>query len=134
MHIYVTVFNSPATWAATFHLQGLTQFVLCLCVTKQWYGCQCLEFFACTKLLKHVVVHGGCTDTERESALKDDSKREKKNLPFQGVETLLAALDPTMLNQESYILIPPSHCVMLGQLGYRCFFLKSVTLFASASI
>ena len=52
MHIYVTVFNSPATWAATFHLQGLTQCVLCLCVTKQWYGCQCLEFFCMHKAVK----------------------------------------------------------------------------------
>ena len=42
-------------------------------VSKQWYGCQCLGCLTCTRILMHVIAHGGCTDTVRESALKVDS-------------------------------------------------------------
>ena len=36
----VTVFNSPATWAAIFHLPSQTYLVLYLCVSKRSHGCQ----------------------------------------------------------------------------------------------
>ena len=41
-------------------------------LSKQWYGCQCLRFLT----FADVDAHGGCTDTERESALKADSGRK----------------------------------------------------------
>ena len=37
---YVTVLNSPATWAAALCLQGLTQCVLYFDVSRQQYDCQ----------------------------------------------------------------------------------------------
>ena len=40
---------------------------------QQWYGCQCLGFLTCAQMLMHVIAHGGCTDTIRESALHVDS-------------------------------------------------------------
>ena len=53
-------------------------------VSKQWYGCQCLRFLTCTQMLMHVISHGGCTDTVRESALNTDW--EKNPLPHGGIE------------------------------------------------
>ena len=46
------------------------------CVSKQWYGCQCLGFSTCTQMLMHATAYGGCADTVRESALKADSRRK----------------------------------------------------------
>ena len=50
------------------------------CVSKQWYGCQCLGFLMST----HVTAHRGCMDTVRESALEVRSGRQ------QGVEPVLS--------------------------------------------
>ena len=35
-------------------------------------------FLTCPQMLIHVIVHGGCTDTVRESALETDSGKKKK--------------------------------------------------------
>ena len=43
-------------------------------VSKQWYGCQCLGFLTRAQMLMHAIVHGGCTDTVRQSALEANSK------------------------------------------------------------
>ena len=47
-------------------------------VSKQWHGCQCLGFLTCAQLLMHPIapLHGSCTDTVREFAMKADA-REK---------------------------------------------------------
>ena len=37
-------------------------------------------------MLMHVIAHGGCTDTVRESALEVDSGGEKNPLPHLGLE------------------------------------------------
>ena len=47
---FVTVFNPPATRAATFHLHGMTWCLLYCYVSKKWYGCQCLGFLACAQM------------------------------------------------------------------------------------
>ena len=41
----------------------------------------------CTQILMHVIVHGDCMNTERESAIKVDW--EKNPLPLGGVELTL---------------------------------------------
>ena len=45
-------------------------------VSKQWYGCQCLGLLTCAQMLLHVITHGGCTETVRESALQAVSGRK----------------------------------------------------------
>ena len=45
-------------------------------VSKQWYGCQCLEFLTSTQMLMHATANGGCTNTARESALKVEPGRK----------------------------------------------------------
>ena len=54
----MTIFNSPATWAAIFHLLGITKCVLYIPVSKQQYGCQCLGFITCAQVLMQVIAHG----------------------------------------------------------------------------
>ena len=51
------------------------QCVQYFCVSKQWYGRQCLRFLTCVQMLMHAIAHGGCTDTVRQSALEVDSGR-----------------------------------------------------------
>ena len=34
-------------------------------MSKQLYGCQCLGFLTCAQVLRHAIVHWGCTDTVR---------------------------------------------------------------------
>ena len=41
------------------------------CVSKHWYGCQCLGFWTCAQMLinlTHANAHRGCTDTLRVCA------------------------------------------------------------------
>ena len=45
-------------------------------VSKQSYGCQCWGFLTCAQMLMHVITHGGCTETVRESALEAVSGRK----------------------------------------------------------
>ena len=52
------------------------QCVQYLCVSKQWYGCQCLGFLTCAQMLMHATPHRGYTDVIRESALEVDSGRK----------------------------------------------------------
>ena len=52
------------------------QCVQCFRISKQWYGCQTLEFVSCAQMLLHAIAHGGCTDTVRESALEVDFGRK----------------------------------------------------------
>ena len=52
-------------------------------VIRHW----CLGFLMCTQILMHVIVHGDCMNTERESAIKVDW--EKNPLPLGGVELTL---------------------------------------------
>ena len=40
------------------------------CVSKQWYGCQCLGFLTCAPMLMNAIAHGGYTDTVRKFALE----------------------------------------------------------------
>ena len=63
---------------------------VCVCVqyfsvSKQWYGCQCLEFWAYVQMLMSAIAHRGCTDTVREPPLEVDSG-EKNPLPHRGLE------------------------------------------------
>ena len=51
------------------------------------YGCQCLGFLTGAQLLMHVIAHGDCTNTVRESALKADIGREKKKIPCRTEES-----------------------------------------------
>ena len=55
-------------------------------MSKQWYGWQCLRFLTYIQMLMHVIAHGGCTDTVRESALKADSGRKKIPCRTRGLE------------------------------------------------
>ena len=41
-------------------------------LSSGWYGCQCWGFLTFAEMLMHAISDGGCTDTVRESALKDD--------------------------------------------------------------
>ena len=50
-------------------------------MSKQCYGCQCLGFSTCAQMLRHVIAHGGCTDTVRQSALKAESARKSLAAP-----------------------------------------------------
>ena len=84
----LAICSSPATWAATFHLQGLILCVLYFPVSRQWYGCQCLGFLTYTQMLLQAV-HWGCTKHQRESALRKIS--EKNPLPHWGVKPASAA-------------------------------------------
>lgn len=53
----------------------------CICVSTQWYGCQCLRFVMCARMpLMHAILHRAVV----ESALKVDS--EKNPLLHQGIE------------------------------------------------
>ena len=45
-------------------------------MSKQWYGCQHLGFVMCAQMLTHVIAHGGCMDTVRESAPEVDTGRK----------------------------------------------------------
>ena len=42
----------------------------CFPVSKQWYDAHSLGFLTCAQMSMHGIVHGRCTDTVRESALK----------------------------------------------------------------
>ena len=33
------------------------------CVSKQWWGCQCLGFLTCAQMLMHAIAHRGCANT-----------------------------------------------------------------------
>ena len=66
--------HSSRKSSATHSYQCVQNF----CVSKQWHGCQCLGFLTCAQTLMHVIAHGGCTDTVRESAQEVDSGR---NIP-----------------------------------------------------
>ena len=48
-----------------------------LCIQTKWYSYQCFSFFLmCSQILVHAIVHGGCTNTVRESApIVDPGKR-----------------------------------------------------------
>ena len=48
-----------------------------LCVSKQWYSCQCLRFLTWVQMLMHAIAQGDCTYTVRESALKAFDTRNK---------------------------------------------------------
>ena len=53
------------------------QYGRCFRVSKQWYSCQRFKgFLTCVQMLMHATAHGGCTDTVRESALEDNSRRK----------------------------------------------------------
>ena len=43
-----------------------------ICMSKQWYSCQCMGFLTRAPILIHAVAHRGCMDTVRESALELD--------------------------------------------------------------
>ena len=53
------------------------------CVSKQWWGCQCLGFLTCAQMLMHAIAHRGCANT----ALKADSDWEKNPLVAPGNQT-----------------------------------------------
>ena len=55
------VSNSSRKSSATHSYQC----VQCFRISKQWYGCQTLEFVSCAQMLLHTTAHGGCTDTIR---------------------------------------------------------------------
>ena len=85
------------------------------CVSKQWYGCLCLGFLTCEQMLMHVIVHGGCTDTVRESALEADWEKNPllhwglkpasvSHLSFQ-LDTLPSELCPPQL--QGYSVLAP---------------------------
>ena len=57
-------------------------------MSRHRHGCQRLGFLTCAQMLMHVIAHGGCSDTERESALDVDSGRKMlccagDSTPFQ---------------------------------------------------
>ena len=53
------------------------QCVQCFCVSKQWYGCQCLGLLTCAQVLMYKqILMRVCTDTVRESALEAVSGRK----------------------------------------------------------
>ena len=47
-------------------------------VSKEWYGCQCLEFLSCTQMLMHATARVVCTNSVTESALKVDPGRKER--------------------------------------------------------
>ena len=48
------------------HCPFLSVFVVFSCVrTMVWYGCLCLGFVTCAQMLRHAIMHRGCTDTVR---------------------------------------------------------------------
>ena len=61
--------------SATHSHQCVHYFRCTVVMAEQWYGCQCLGFLTCSLMLMHAIAHGGCTNAERESALKADSGR-----------------------------------------------------------
>ena len=60
--------------------------ILCIFILSRIHFClnQCMGFFTCAQLLRHVISHGGCTDTVRVCT---GSRLWQKNpLPHQGLE------------------------------------------------
>ena len=53
--------NSPQEQRCTYSCQCGQYFP----TSKQWYGCQCLGFLTCEKMLVRAIVHEGCTDAVR---------------------------------------------------------------------
>ena len=94
------------------------------CVSKQWYGCLCLGFLTCEQMLMHVIVHGGCTDTVRESALEADWEKNPllhlglkpasvSHLAFQ-LDTLPSELCPPQLQGYSMACMVFVQCTALA--------------------
>ena len=66
---------------------SITQTSRCVqhfCVSKQWYGCQCLGFLTSAQMLMHVIAHMGYMDILRECALK--FTLGEKSLATKGVK------------------------------------------------
>ena len=87
------------TWAATFHIQGLTQCVLYFhYMLKQCYCCQCLGFLTCTQMLMHTIAQGGCMNTTtlrlREFALKVNWEKNPLPQKHAGPDAQPAELHP----------------------------------------
>ena len=67
-----TLANSFAE-SPNIHSYGCVQYFRVF--TQCMHGYQCLRFLACTQMFMNAIAHGGCRDTVRESALKDDPGR-----------------------------------------------------------
>ena len=62
---FTFVRNSSRKGSATHSNQCLQYF----CVSKQWYGCQCLGVLMCVQMLMHAIAHGGWKLTLEEKFL-----------------------------------------------------------------
>ena len=105
--VYVTVFNSPATLAATFRLRGL-MCVLYFRGSKQWYDRQWLGFLTCAQKFMHAIVYGGWFDRYK-GVYTENWSLEKKVLPHRGVEAALAACRAR--RSSNWAASPPHSCV-----------------------
>ena len=90
---YVTIFNSLASWAAAFHLQGWTQSVLYVCVSKHQYGCQCLGFLTqgCSCVWLHM---GGCLNIVKSVCTEKEALEGKFLAAMESWTCISSTLDP----------------------------------------
>ena len=63
------------------------------------------DFLTCAEMLMHAIAHMGCANTVRESALKGDSRGEKKICRTGGVEPYGTVL-------KSYIFVTAQHFIL----------------------
>ena len=83
LKLHVTVFNSTAHWQLHSVFKSWLD-VVCIFVSKQQCGRQCLVFLTCTRLLMYVITYGGCVSTAWESVVKADYGEKNPLPPHRG--------------------------------------------------